>query len=92
MKTISTQTVMTAGVAAAVEHNAKMLQSVMNGLGKFRNLDWGLSLDKQLNDSEPMSAMGVYPAPCSEGKIWIKSDLYEDEGTRVLTVLFPSEY
>ena len=69
---------------------------------KFLANDWGTSQDKELNDSDPMSAMGVYKSDLweEENTLWIKSDDYRGSGQRlhgvllerVITVMFPSDY
>gem|GEM_PF-7100029 len=83
-------------VTRALNHdmscNPKLASVVRVSIVRFQLNDWGKTKDKELNDSQPLYAMGVYPAPCSEGCIWIKSDDYPDEGFRLLTLLYPSEY
>lgn len=69
---------------------------------KFLANDWGASQDKELNDSDPMSAMGVYKSDlwAEDSTLWIKSDDYRGSGQRlhgillerVITVMFPSDY
>ncbi len=69
---------------------------------KFLANDWGTSQDKELNDGDPMSAMGVYKSDLwvEENTLWIKSDDYRGTGEtfhgaeleRVVTIMFPSDY
>ena len=73
-----------------------------SSLRRFIANDWGTSRDKALNDSDPMSAMGVYTSDMwgDNNTIWIKSDDYRGSGQeingekleRVITIMFPSDY
>ena len=97
MGDIKNKLVMTRGVASCMPDDAFAL-SVNSGIARFMANDWGDSLDKELNDSDHYSAMGVYPVPVVDGndaKIWIKADDYRGDPSlngRLVTVLFPSEY
>jgi hypothetical protein len=83
--------VMSASVANQVKTNSRLAQTVHNCIGRFRNYDYGSAKDEVANLDHDR-AMGVYEAPCSEGKIWIKSDFYVDEGFLLWTVMLPSDY
>jgi len=65
-------------------------------LHRFNNKDWGESKDKNLNDSDPKSALGVYKVPLGgkEVTVWIKADNYDghDGIDYVRTILYPHEY
>lgn len=88
-----TKIVCTQSVNSIMADSSAFAHAITTAIKSFTCGDWGLSMDKALNDSDPMCAMGVYTAPCAEGKIWIKSDNYcEHDGSRVITILFPSEY
>jgi hypothetical protein len=97
---MKTATFTTSSVQALMGRNEEFSSIVRQSMIRFMRNDWGDTQDKELNDSDPMFAMGSYPAPCDDGKIWIKSDDYSGadpkdnpEGYgRVLTVMFPSEY
>ncbi len=92
-KNYKLKVVATSGVNSLMAMNAAFAVAVTNATRRFLANDWGVSKDKALNDSDPMDAMGVYQAPCSDGRIFIKSDDYrQHDGSRVVTILFPSEY
>jgi len=88
--------VTTKAIQQTIQSSPKFAKAVCESMEKFNNNDWGISQDKELNDSDPMFAMGVYETPCEqdEDRIWIKSDDYRGHGglRQVITVMFPSEY
>jgi hypothetical protein len=90
MKFSSNQNVMTCGVASKME-DSSFYNFVKHSLDKHFNGDWGMSQDKEANDSALEHGddrmMSVYE---QEGfpKIWIITEWDRS----VTTVLFPEEY
>lgn len=96
------ETYITRGVDAAIKQEPKLLDFIQNSYMRFVRNEWGdcYKEDAELNDSDPLTAMGVYMVPFdldlpgyhSTDRIWIKSDDYSDEQKRVITILFPDEW
>lgn len=69
-----------------------------NSLNRFGKGDWGdvCEADKIANDealADGYFVLGVYKTPlCEEGALWIVADTADENGLRVVTLLFPSEY
>lgn len=101
---MQTETYITRGVDAVARDNEQFMAFIQGSYLRFIGRDWGdcYKEDAQLNDSDPMTAMGVYKYPfkldlpgyVTTDRIWIKSDDYstETEQKRVITILFPDEY
>lgn len=85
--------VTTSAIVSRMRESPEFKLIVDLSVSRFLGNDWGISGDKAINDSNYLDALGVYIAPCADGKIWIKSDDYREyDGSRLVTVLFPSEY
>lgn len=93
---MKTEQYITRGIDSKIKEDPSFLDFVQLSMLQFISGKWGGAChpqDAELNDSNPMTAMGVYTY--SDGtRIWIKSDDYstEQEERRVITVLFPDEY
>ena len=83
--------VMTRTVNDKVAENSVFAKFILESIRKFNHKEWGEQdpHDRELNDADPKSAMGVYRSSNGD-TIWIKSDDYGDHC--VQTVLFPEEY
>lgn len=84
------QIVMTASVAAEAKRNRDFAACLHNSIGKFRNNCYGVAT-MDAGNLDPQTALGIYIAPSTEGKLWIKADPYPDDLV-IWTILFPSEY
>lgn len=95
-QTLTTPVVASHGVHNAMDADIMFRVHVARSLHRFNAKDWGESKDKELNDSDPKNAMGVYTIPKGEQQvtIWIKADDYQgmDGIDYVRTILYPSEY
>ena len=78
--------------------NKEFNSFVYNSLHRFQCGDWGdcCEEDAMLNDTALNTGeriVAVYESEHSpEGKLWIIADATDENGKRVVTVLFPSEY
>lgn len=95
-QTLTTPVVASHGVHNAMDADIMFRVHVARSLYRFNAKDWGEAKDKELNDSDPKNAMGVYTIPKGEQQvtIWIKADDYQgvDGIDYVRTILYPSEY
>lgn len=84
------------------DKNGEFRKFIDASVQKFLANEWGTSQDKELNDSDHMSAMGVYTSELWEedNTLWIKSEDYRGSGQklngqeleRVITIMFPRDY
>lgn len=90
--------VATSGVEALRQESRDFYLFSMKSLVRFGEGDWGdvCTEDKVANDealAEGYFILGSYNTDlCPEGKLWIIADGADDNGNRIVTLLFPSEY
>ena len=87
--------VMTRGIANEIENGTITISGIENSISRFLNEDWGniceedkLANANDINDIY-CSLLGSYEV--NNHDIWIIANAI-DETSRVVTVLFPSEY
>ena len=89
----ATKVTITASVNHSINETRSFAREVQTALRRFASNDWGncSENDKEMNDSDPASAMGNYAIEHgAEKKLWIKRDDYGD--FYLITVLYPSDY
>lgn len=86
------QTVMTIGIASAMENNPQFREEIIGSVDKYVRCDWGDTCeeDAEMNNEAVRNGEGGILASynTSQGTIWIKTEW----DSSVTTVLFPSEY
>ena len=86
------QTVMTRGIANAMESNPQFREEVTESMDKYVRCDWGNTCeeDAEMNNEAVRNGEDSILASynTSQGTIWIKTEWDKS----VTTVLFPSEY
>lgn len=85
--------VMTKGIANAIDNGLLSENEIHNSISRFMCEDWGdiCEDDKEMNVVNDIWCMLLGSYSVSDEKIWIIANAI-DESSRVVTVLFPSEY
>ena len=90
--------VITKNVSNLTLENSAFHKFVYSSLHRFQCHDWGdvCEEDRIANDEALKTGdriLAVYETDlCVKGKIWIIADAADEDGKRIVTVLFPSEY
>lgn len=90
--------VATSGVAHLRSTNKDFERFCFGALARFEDGDWGdVCTEDQIANDEALTEgyfiLGSYNTELSpEGKLWIIADGADDNGDRIVTLLFPSEY
>jgi hypothetical protein len=90
--------VITKGVHDYQLENKEFHKAVYDCLHSFQCYNWGecCESDIEMNDQALETGdmiLGNYDVPSSpENKLWVIADPADQDGKRVVTVLFPSEY
>lgn len=87
------QVVVTAGVAAKMEHNPGFIKFILESFERYKTCDWGNTCpdDAKMNDKAVKNGAERILAVFEDekyGKIWIITEWDRS----VTTILFPSEY
>lgn len=87
--------VMTKGIANEIDNGTITIHEIERSISKFLNEDWGNICEEDklanANDINDIYCMLLGSYEINKHDIWIVANAI-DESSRVITVLFPSEY